>query len=112
VKELIYAGGRMIVSDDLAEALTDYAQALATRALSDVVDIPSVGEDGTVGVSRLLLGPASQIVAEPVTVDPTGRPEIDDTDAIADLRKRSAGAGSSHALAFAADETPADDIEL
>jgi hypothetical protein len=112
VKELIYVGGRMIVSDELAEAVTDYAQALAIRALSDVMEIPSIGEDGTVGTSRLLLGPASQIVTEPVTVDPAGHPPLDDSDAIADLRKRTKATDGSHALAIPPDEAFGNDIEL
>ncbi len=95
VKELSYAGGKTIVSDELAEALTNYAQILASNGDSGVIDIPAVGEDGTVGMARLLLGPASQIIAEPVTTD---REPLDDASVVADLTARTRAAGVQHAL--------------
>jgi hypothetical protein len=102
VKELIYAGGKTIVSDQLAEALTDYAQILAANGNSGVIDIPAVGEDGTVGTSRLLLGPASQIIAEPVTVD---TPELDDREVVDELNARIRAAGVQHALPVDPDDS-------
>jgi hypothetical protein len=112
VKELNYAGSKTIVSDQLADALTDYAQALAATGASDVIDIPSVGEDGTIGRSRLLLGPASQIIAEPVTVDASSVYDLDDADAIAELKRRIRNAGAQHALPLDADDTSTDDFAL
>jgi hypothetical protein len=106
VKELIYAGGKTIVSDELAEALTDYAQILAANGESGVIDIPAVGEDGTVGTSRLLLGPASQIMAEPVTTD---SPDLDDSAAIAELKARTHGAGRQNARPIDPDESAPED---
>jgi hypothetical protein len=109
VKELIYAGGKTIVSDDLAEALTDYAQVLAANGESGVIDIPAVGEDGTVGTSRLLLGPASQIMAEPVT---THSPSLDDSAVIAELRARTRGSGAHSAMPMDPDEVYREDYPL
>ena len=102
MKELIYAGGKTIVSDELAEVLTDYAQILASKGNSGVIEIPAVGEDGTVGTSRLLLGPASQLITEPVTSDAR---ELDDRDVIEELRSRIRAAGVQHALPVDADDT-------
>jgi hypothetical protein len=109
VKELNYAGGKTIVSDELADALTDYAQVLAANGDSGVIDIPAVGEDGTVGMSRLLLGPASQIIAEPITVDPL---DLDDSEVIAELIARTRAAGTQHALPMDPDETMSGDFAL
>jgi hypothetical protein len=109
VKELIYAGGKTIVSDDLAEALTDYAQILASKGDSGVIEIPAIGEDGTVGTSRLLLGPASQIIVEPVTVD---QAELDDADAITELRARIKAAGVQRAVPMEPDAANSEDYSL
>lgn len=106
VKELIYAGGKTIVSDALAEALTDYAQVLAANGESGVIDIPAVGEDGTVGTSRLLLGPASQIMAEPVTTDSPG---LDDSEAIAELQARMRGGAVQYARPIDPEDSISED---
>jgi hypothetical protein len=109
VKELIYAGGKTIVSDALAEALTDYAQVLAANGESGVIDIPAVGEDGTVGTSRLLLGPASQIMAEPVTTD---APDLDDSEAIAELKARMRVGAVQYARPIDPDDSEPEDYAL
>lgn len=95
MKDLIYAGGKTMVSDELAAAITDYAQVMAANGDSGVVEIPAIGEDGTVGTARLLLGPASQIMAEPVATDHV---DLDDAAVIAELRARIKAAGVQHAL--------------
>lgn len=109
MKELIYAGGKTIVSDELAEALTDYAQIMASKGDSGVIEIPAIGEDGTVGTARLLLGPASQIIAEPVTSDHS---ELDDAEVIAELKARIRAAGTQHALPMDPDEVTPEDYAL
>jgi hypothetical protein len=109
VKELIYAGGKTIVSDELAEAITDYAQVMATNGDSGVVEIPAVGEDGTVGTARLLLGPASQIIVEPVTVQDH---DLEDGAVIADLKARIRAAGVQHALPVDPEDAPTEDFAL
>ena len=109
MKELIYAGGKAIVSDELAEALIDYAQILAAHGDSGLIEIPSVGEDGTVGMSRLLLGPASQIIAEPVTAE---QPQFDDSEVIAELKTRIRAAGAQHAMPMDPDDAAPEDYSL
>ncbi len=109
VKELKYAGGKTIVSDELAEALTDYAQILAANGDSGVIEFPAVGEDGTVGTSRLLLGPASQILAEPVTTDSK---VLDDSHVIAELKHRIRAAGTAHPLPMSPEDLAPEDFAL
>jgi hypothetical protein len=109
VKELIYAGGKTIVSDELAEVITDYAQVMAAKGDSGVVEIPAVGEDGTVGTARLLLGPASQIIVEPVTVEDH---QLDDEAVIKDLRARIHSAGTQHAQPMDPDDAADEDYSL
>ena len=109
MKELIYAGGKTIVSDELAEALTDYARILATNGDSGVIEFPAEGEDGTVGTARLLLGPASQIIVEPVTADSKG---FDDSDVVEELRARIRAAGVAHAMPMDPDDAATEDFAL
>lgn len=50
----------------IAEALLDYAQALAEADTSATVEIPTMNDDGSPGHSQLLVGPASQLISEPL----------------------------------------------
>lgn len=59
-----YAGDSFLTGTDIAVGLLDYAQALATAGTSATVEIPTVADDGTPGRSLVLVGPASQLVAD------------------------------------------------
>ncbi|MCU1571381.1 MAG: hypothetical protein JWR33_2122 [Naasia sp.] len=56
-----------ITGDEIANALLDYACALAQAGQYDVVHIPAHGELGGRSHVRLLVGPGTQLLAEPVT---------------------------------------------
>ena len=103
------AGGKTIVSDELAAAITDYAQVMASVGDSGVIEFPAVGQDGTVGMSRLLLGPASQIFVEPITTDGSN---LDDTEVVAELRARIRAAGVQHAAPMEPDDSTPEDYAL
>jgi hypothetical protein len=75
VKESFYAGGSVIVSDEMATAILHYASALAWGGKAEVVEIPAVSRDGAVGSAQILLGPSSQIWATPTS---TNGLELDD----------------------------------
>jgi hypothetical protein len=84
--ELIhYAGGELMTGDAIAKAVLDYAKALALNDSSDEVEIPIRHEDGSAGTAQLLIGPASQLVAETINTD------LDDIsdDGLVDLLERS-----------------------
>src|SRR4051794_5913650 len=60
-----YAGDSILTGTEIARALLEYAQALALAGTSATVDIPVVNEqDGSIGRSELLIGPASQLISD------------------------------------------------
>jgi hypothetical protein len=64
---LYYGGGMVVTSDEIAEAVMSYAQALARSPFADVVRIPIVQEeDLKQSTASLLIGPSSQLMAVPV----------------------------------------------
>lgn len=100
--KLYYAGGSVEVGDDVAEAVMDYAHALADVGKSDLVKIPVTSETGTRGIARLLIGPSSELMASPADdndVDLTDPPLLEDLRAkIARLQPQRPVAGDPHAL--------------
>jgi len=61
---LHYAGNSVVTGTAIAHALLDYAQALAEAGTAATVEIPTVNDDGSRGRSEVLIGPASQLIAD------------------------------------------------
>ena len=59
-----YAGDSILTGSAIAAALLEYAEALARVGTSATVDIPTREEDGSIGRSKLLVGPASQLISD------------------------------------------------
>lgn len=59
-----YAGNSILTGTAIARALLEYAQALAEAGSSATVDVPTINDDGTPGRSDILVGPASQLIAD------------------------------------------------
>lgn len=76
-----YAGGTFVTSDRIADALLEYAAALANAARASTVDVPVVGEARV----RMLIGPASQLMS--ATVEDGGQ-EPEATAFVADVESR------------------------
>ncbi len=76
MRKLYYAGGSIIVSDQVSKAVLRYARALAHAQSSDLVILPSFTEHFGKGVTHILLGPSSQMLSVP-----TAEFEIDLADA-------------------------------
>lgn len=66
MERILYAGGELITGTDIADAIVDYAAALAGRSTAASVDIPVRTATGGVARASLLIGPASQLVTEVV----------------------------------------------
>lgn len=82
---ILYAGGSVLTGTAIARAVVDLAEQLAIRGTASTVNIPVLRADGTVGSSHLLLGPASQLVAEATVPD---MEEIQDGDLVREIEKR------------------------
>lgn len=83
MRKIVYAGSTFYTGDALAEALLDYARALARHGIADTIFVPGRTMQGETDEVELLLGPASQIVSEPVEL--VGE-EIDDDELLSRLR--------------------------
>ena len=79
-----YTGGSVVMADDVAEALIQYARELAATQASDVLVVPVVDENGALATAEFLIGPASQLLAVPAEGAETGR----DQDVIDDIDRR------------------------
>src|SRR5918995_2135246 len=84
---LHYAGNSVLTGSAIAAALLEYAEVLAKAGTSATVDIPTLEEDGSVGRSKLLIGPASQLISD---AEETDFEEIVDEDLVAYFRAETA----------------------
>jgi hypothetical protein len=84
MKTLHYTGGSVVMADDVAEALIQYARELAATQASDVLVVPVVDANGDLGTAEFLIGPASQLLAVPAEGAESGR----DQDVIDDIDRR------------------------
>jgi hypothetical protein len=64
MKRIIYGGGSILTGDRIADALLDYAAVLARAGTADHVRVPALAADDEPTVFDIVLGPASQIMAE------------------------------------------------
>jgi hypothetical protein len=93
MKRIYYASGSVLTGDRMADAVVSYASALASRELSDTVDIPIELPGGKVGRAQLLIGPASQLVVVP---EPDSVDREEEQDTIDELSKRGLQLSSPH----------------
>lgn len=69
MRKIVYAGGSFYTGDALAAAFFDYAAAAARCGTTTAVEIPARTASGARGTVSVLLGPAAQLVSEPVEGD-------------------------------------------
>ena len=106
VKRILYAGGSFLTGDGIADAVLDYAAELANAGKAAKLDVPALDLEQRPELVSLLVGPASQILAEPVSLGQ----EIDDETFTAQLRRKTrvlqskmgTGGDGGDASAFAA----------
>lgn len=85
MKVINYAGTELVTGDDIAAAVMEYSAALAQESTAVAVEIPVLKDDGTRVMASILIGPASQIVAEHVE---TGFEELIDDEVVEGLHAR------------------------
>jgi hypothetical protein len=72
MRKLHYAGGSVIISDQVCKAILRYARALAKADKADLVVMPALTEGNQVGMAHIIIGPASQLLSVPtedLTID-------------------------------------------
>jgi hypothetical protein len=85
MREVIYAGGSFITSDAVADALLDYAAQLANADRAAALSVPALDQFGQPFEVSVVVGPASQLMAEPVA---NSAPEPEAAEFLADLERR------------------------
>jgi hypothetical protein len=95
MERIHYAGGALLTGTDIADAIVDYAAALAGRSAAASVDIPVRTATGGVARASLLIGPASQLVTEVVESE---FDELVDEDLVMRLRTATAALMSTRPL--------------
>lgn len=104
-----YSGDSFLTGSAIAHALLQYAQALAQAGEAATIEIPTVQPDGRRGMTEVLVGPSSQLVATDAAVD---LPEIEDASLVKDLLERTSHLRSeSSPAASATTEQPDTDTQ-
>ncbi|NQX18337.1 hypothetical protein [Rathayibacter sp. VKM Ac-2857] len=85
MKHILFADKTVLVGDDAADALVEYAVALAANDTADRVDYTGIGADGATIQVSFLLNAGASLVAE---TTPSDLPEPDDHAEIARIRER------------------------
>ncbi len=108
---MTYAGDTFITGDAIADAVLVYARALAETGTAATIEIPIYHPEKGRSQLSLLIGPASQIAAEPTDV---ATAEIRDEALVARIRDDARATESPRAVIGAEDPRPAttslDDI--
>jgi len=83
MKHIHYDGSSLLTRDDVADAVIEYAAALAGGDRADTVAVPVIAPDGTMTTTKILIGPSSEVVVEDADEDDL---EVDDDEFVARLR--------------------------
>ena len=94
MKRIHYASGSLLTGDAIADAVVRFAAMLADNAAAAEVRAPAILDTGEVGEAHLLLGPASQILAES---EPFDGAELRADAFVAELDERMATLGPRRA---------------
>ncbi|GAA1494369.1 hypothetical protein [Curtobacterium herbarum] len=83
MKTIRYDNTAILTSDDVADAVIEYAAALSGGDRADTVAVPAVAEDGTMTTTKILIGPTSEVVVEDADEDAL---ELENDEFVARLR--------------------------
>ena len=65
MKRVSYVEGTFLTSDSVADALLDLVATVGRRSTATVAHVPTVGLDGAIVITDIVIGPASQIRSDP-----------------------------------------------
>ena len=85
VQHLVVEGKSLLVGDEAAEALTEYAALVAKHGTGDRVKLRAFGGDGDEVTATIVLSAGTSIVTE---TSHNSLPEPDNGDAVAYMRER------------------------
>ncbi|HEV7951431.1 MAG TPA: hypothetical protein VGP24_16840 [Glaciihabitans sp.] len=79
MKHITFGDKSLLVGDDVADMLLEYAAFLTSSGAGDTVQVHAIGSDGSDVTASFLLGPGVTMMAETST---TSLPEPDNREAI------------------------------
>lgn len=83
MKHITYADKSLLLGDDAADTLLEYAAALARHGSSDEVTVRAVSSDGDEVMAKFLLGAGAPLMAETAH---SSLPEPNNANTVIDLR--------------------------
>jgi hypothetical protein len=72
MKNIVYGLTAVLTTDEAADAILDYAAALAHSGLADVVAVPTIDVFGSETTTSFLLAPSLGLLVEDAADDPLG----------------------------------------
>jgi hypothetical protein len=103
MKKIRYDSSVILTSDDVADAVIEYAAALSGGDRADTVEVPAVAPDGTMTTTKILIGPASELVVEDTDEDEL---EMEHAEFVERLRSAAKTFGHHEPIHAADRETP------
>jgi len=85
MKHITYAEKSLLVGDEAADVLLEYAAALTTAGRGDKVDLDAIGGDGDEVVASFVLGQGVSIMAETTT---STAPEPPNSEVVAYMKEQ------------------------
>ncbi|PPF09576.1 hypothetical protein C5C45_14560 [Rathayibacter rathayi] len=85
MKHILFADKTILVGDEAADALVEYAVALAAKGTADSVEYSGIGADGASVDATFLVNAAAALVVE---TTPSDLPEPDNAREVARVRQR------------------------
>lgn len=103
MKRIFYAGGSALASNDVADAVLAYAEALARNGpQADIITFPVVLDSGHAGEATFLIGPASQLFSLSEEAEMLSIPEH--SEVVRELRRKTRLVGSPRPMTHAQGE--------
>lgn len=84
MKRIRFAGGSFTTGDDISDVVLDYAAELANAGKAARIEVPAVSLEQLPERVSLVIGPASQLLAEPIAASL----ELIDEEFVVELRLR------------------------
>lgn len=109
MQRIFYSNDSVVTGTEIAKTLLDYAAALARNVSSATVTIPVRRQDGATTRATLLIGPASQLIAED---EEDAGEELQDDILVAKMKASTAALGAPRAVSARAAATTADEIAV
>lgn len=85
MKHITYAEKSVVTGDDVADALVEYAKAVAQHHTADFVTISGIGSNGDEIEATFLLGPGTNMMIETAH---TSMPEPDNHEVTEEIRRK------------------------